>query len=326
MQFYDREEVKDALSYLRLVYSRDDLAFLRVANKPRRNLGTRRIAFLKERADENGKSLYETLKTSLDAEIFKGTKARELVALVERHQSATGNVSETLAALMDESGYEAMLRTEGAQARLDNLSELKNGICQYEESCGEECGIGDYLSHVALFTNRDADTGKADRVKLMTVHTAKGLEFPYVFLCSLNEGIFPSRKTETREQMEEERRLAFVAMTRAEKALFLTSSGGRAFDGSPRFPSRFLLDIDPDSFDYEVPPRKDLLEAVRVKVACEENKVDAPSKPAIPVGTRVRHKVFGPGTVQDVNSENGTCCVKFDSLSTTRWLSSLILE
>ena len=326
VQFYDREEVKDALSYLRLVYSRDDLAFLRVANKPRRNLGTRRIAFLKERADENGKSLYETLKTSLDAEIFKGTKARELVALVERHQSATGNVSETLAALMDESGYEAMLRTEGAQARLDNLSELKNGICQYEESCGEECGIGDYLSHVALFTNRDADTGKADRVKLMTVHTAKGLEFPYVFLCSLNEGIFPSRKTETREQMEEERRLAFVAMTRAEKALFLTSSGGRAFDGSPRFPSRFLLDIDPDSFDYEVPPRKDLLEAVRVKVACEENKVDAPSKPAIPVGTRVRHKVFGPGTVQDVNSENGTCCVKFDSLSTTRWLSSLILE
>ena len=115
-------------------------------------------------------------------------------------------------------------------------------------------------------------------------------------------------------------------MTRAEKALFLTSSGGRAFDGSPRFPSRFLLDIDPDSFDYEVPPRKDLLEAVRVKVACEENKVDAPSKPAIPVGTRVRHKVFGPGTVQGVNSENGTCCVKFDSLSTTRWLSSLILE
>ena len=323
VQFYDREEVKDALSYLRLVFARDDLAFLRVANKPRRNLGTRRIAFLKARAEENGSTLYETLKASLDADIFKGTKARELVDLVERHQSASGGASEELAALMDESGYEAMLRTEGAQARLDNLSELKNGICQFEESCGEECTVGDYLAHVALFTNRDADTGAADRVKLMTVHTAKGLEFPYVFLCSLNEGVFPSRKTETREQMEEERRLAFVAMTRAEQALFLTSTGGRAFDGVPRFPSRFLLDIDPATFDYETPPRKDLLASVREKVAREAVKDGKPS--VYPVGARVSHAVFGEGVVAANDPKDGICQVRFVQLSTTRWISAALL-
>lgn len=325
VQFYDREEVKDALSYLRLVYARDDLAFLRVANKPKRNLGARRIAFLKARADENGKSLYETLKASLKADVFKGTRAQDLVDLVERHQSAAGSASEQLAAVLDESGYETMLRTEGAQARLDNLSELKNSICQYEEACGEECGVGDYLSHVALFTNRDVDTGTADRVKLMTVHTAKGLEFPYVFLCSLNEGVFPSRKTETREQMEEERRLAFVAMTRAEQALFLTSSGGRAFDGSPRYPSRFLLDIDPDTFDYDVPPPKDLLEAVRVQIACEQTAA-VQKKPAFSVGARVEHKVFGPGTVEDVRAADGTCRVRFDRLPTARWLAAAALK
>ena len=101
---------------------------------------------------------------------------------------------------------------------------------------------------------------------------------------------------------------------------------GHAVGYPQNFPILDNSDIDPDTFDYEVPPRKDLLEAVRVKVACEEQKVDAPARPTIPVGARVRHKVFGPGTVQDVNAENGTCCVKFDSLSTTRWLSTLILE
>ena len=325
VQFYDREEVKDALSYLRLVHARDDLAFLRVANKPKRNLGVRRMAFLKERADESGRSLYETLKASLGADIFKGTRARELVDLVERHQSAAGGASETLAALLDESGYEAMLRTEGAQTRLDNLSELKNGVRQFEESCGEECGVGDYLAHVALFTNRDADTGSADRVKLMTVHTAKGLEFPHVFLCSLNEGVFPARKTETREQMEEERRLAFVALTRAEQTLFLTTTGGRAFDGAPRFPSRFLLDIDPAAFDYEVPPRKDLLEAVRLRVACEQAAQTAPAASLPPAGARVTHKVFGPGTVESADPAKGAVRVKFDALATARWLAASVL-
>ena len=325
VQFYDRAEVKDALSYLRLVYARDDLAFLRVANVPKRNLGVRRMAFLKARAEENGCSLYEMLKRSLGADVMRGTKAQELVDLVERHQNASESPSETLAALLDESGYETMLRTEGSQARLDNLSELKNGVRQYEESCGEECSVGDYLAHVALFTNRDADTGLQDRVKLMTVHTAKGLEFPYVFLCSLNEGVFPARKTETKEQMEEERRLAFVALTRAEEALFLTSTGGRDFEGAIRYPSRFLLDIDEKTFDYEVPPRAELLAELRRRVAVWE-KSPADVSPALTVGTRVRHKVFGVGVVEKVDAKDPIVQVRFERLATTRWLAASLLE
>ena len=107
-----------------------------------------------------------------------------------------------------------MLRTEGSQERLDNVAELKQLVYAYETTCGEESRLTDYLAHVALFTKADADT-QADRVRMMTVHAAKGLEFPHVFLCGMNEGIFPSRKVRTRQEMEEERRLAFVALTRA---------------------------------------------------------------------------------------------------------------
>ena len=100
------------------------------------------------------------------------------------------------------------------------------------------------------------DTGEGqDKVKLMTVHTAKGLEFPYVFICGMNEGIFPSRKTRTVNGMEEERRLAFVAMTRAEKALYITEAGGANLDGSPRYPSRFILDIDRDKLEFDSPEK-----------------------------------------------------------------------
>ena len=132
-------------------------------------------------------------------------------------------MSEVLSAVLNESGYEKALRTEGSQERLDNLAELKQSVYDFETTCGEEVTLEHYLSHVALFTNSDVESAQ-DKVKLMTVHAAKGLEFPYVFLCQMNEGVFPSRKTSTAEGMEEERRLAFVAMTRAEKGLYL---GGR---------------------------------------------------------------------------------------------------
>ena len=137
-------------------------------------------------------------------------------------------------------GSAAFFATDGLDVY--KRQELKQSVYEYETSCGEESTLEHYLTHIALFTNSDAED-RSDKVKLMTVHTAKGLEFPYVFLCAMNEGIFPSKKTNTLQAMEEERRLAFVAMTRAEKRLYLTEAEGRNFDGSPRYPSRFLLDI-----------------------------------------------------------------------------------
>lgn len=246
VQFFNRMEIKDALAYLRLIAYKDDLAFLRVVNVPKRNLGERRIKFLQEYAVKHQCSLYISLETNLDNEIFKGTKAAQFVALIENFAAnyAERQISELLAAILNESGYEKMLRTEGSQERLDNLAELKQSVYEYETSCGEESTLEHYLSHIALFTNSDA-ADNSDKVKLMTVHSAKGLEFPYVFLCAMNEGVFPSKKTDTIQKMEEERRLAFVAMTRAQKGLYLSEAEGRNFDGSPRYPSRFLLDIEP---------------------------------------------------------------------------------
>lgn len=198
VQFFNRMEIKDALAYLRLIAYKDDLAFLRVVNVPKRNLGERRIKFLQEYAVKHQCSLYIALETNLDNEIFKGTKAAQFVALIENFAAnyAERQISELLAAILNESGYEKMLRTEGSQERLDNLAELKQSVYEYETSCGEESTLEHYLSHVALFTNNDA-ADNSDKVKLMTVHSAKGLEFPYVFLCAMNEGVFPSKKTDT---------------------------------------------------------------------------------------------------------------------------------
>ena len=198
VQFFNRMEIKDALAYLRLIAYKDDLAFLRVVNVPKRNLGERRIKFLQEYAVKHQCSLYIALETNLDIEIFKGTKAAQFVALIENFAAnyAERQISELLAAILNESGYEKMLRTEGSQERLDNLAELIQSVYEYETSCGEESTLEHYLSHVALFTNNDA-ADNSDKVKLMTVHSAKGLEFPYVFLCAMNEGVFPSKKTDT---------------------------------------------------------------------------------------------------------------------------------
>ncbi len=321
--FFNRAEIKDALSYLRMIVYKDDLSFRRVANVPRRNLGERRMAFLADLAGRNGCTLYEALRSALSDEIFKGTRAASFVSLIESLSADYDrrSVSEVLSRVLHESRYEEMLRTEGSQERLDNLAELRQSVYEYETSCGEEAGLEDYLRHVALYTNADAaDPG--DKVKLMTVHAAKGLEFPYVFLCGMNEGVFPSRKTKTLPGMEEERRLAFVAVTRAEKRLFLSEAEGRTLDGAPRYPSRFLLDIDPDLLEYTEKPRDELIREARAYISLSENTLPAgAARAAFGPGDRVRHSVMGPGTVLSADTEKGAYSVQFDSLSTPRTLS-----
>ena len=195
VQFFNRAEVKDALSYLRMIAYQDDLSFRRIANTPKRNLGKRRMAFLQEYGERQGCSLYQALRDNLEDPLFQGTKARAFVSLIQVFSAGYGehSISEVLAAVLNESGYEAMLRTEGSQERLDNLAELKQSVYEYETTCGEESTLEHYLAHVALFTNSDAGE-PGDKVKLMTVHAAKGLEFPYVFLCGMNEGIFPRER------------------------------------------------------------------------------------------------------------------------------------
>lgn len=323
VQFFNRMEIKDALAYLRLIAYKDDLAFLRVVNVPKRNLGERRIKFLQEYAVKHQCSLYIALETNLDNEIFKGTKAAQFVALIENFAAnyAERQISELLAAILNESGYEKMLRTEGSQERLDNLAELKQSVYEYETSCGEESTLEHYLSHVALFTNNDA-ADNSDKVKLMTVHSGKGLEFPYVFLCAMNEGVFPSKKTDTIQKMEEERRLAFVAMTRAQKGLYLSEAEGRNFDGSPRYPSRFLLDIEPALLDYTQKPQEGLIRETKDYLVINERYLaDEENQSSLAVGQRVKHSIFGSGTVVDVDLIKAAHLVKFDNIDTPRSIS-----
>ena len=323
VQFFGRAEIKDALSYLRMIAYKDDLAFRRVVNTPKRNMGQRRMKFLEEAAATYQCSLYDALLRTLDDDIFKGTKAARFVGLIEAYAASYADrpVSEVLSSILNDSGYEEALRTEGSQERLDNLAELKQSVYEYETTCGEEATLEHYLSHVALFSNADAgDAG--DRVKLMTVHAAKGLEFPYVFLCGMNEGIFPSRRTRTLPGMEEERRLAFVAMTRAEKRLFLSESEGRNLDGSPRYPSRFILDIDPALLEFTQPPRSGLVadarEYIELSEKCLPENLEADT---FAVGDRVRHEYLGEGTVVDVDLEKEAHSVQFDSMATPRSIS-----
>lgn len=318
--FFQRVEIKDALCYLRMIAYKDDLSFLRVANVPKRNLGKRRMAFLREYADKNGCTLYSALVSNLEEELFKGTKASRFVSLIEDFSAgyAQRPVSEVLSDILDKSGYETLLRTEGSQERLDNLAELKQSVYDFETTCGEETVLEHYLAHAALFSGSQEET---DKVRMMTVHSSKGLEFPYVFLCQLNEGVFPSGRTRTLEGMEEERRLAFVALTRAKTGLYLSQASGRSYRGSPIYPSRFLLDIDPALLACDRPPREGLIEDARRYIDNSQKWLPADNAAVLPVGRRVRHAVFGPGTVVDVDLDKQAHVIRFDGIETPRSIS-----
>lgn len=323
VQFFARMEIKDILSYLRLIVYKDDLSFIRIANVPKRNIGEQRMKFLQNYAQQNKCSLYSALERSVGNEIFNNTKAERFLTLIEHFSVCYANmpISELMSAVSDQSGYEAMLRTEGSQERLDNLAELKQSVYEYETSVGEETTLENYLSHVALLTNSDVATGK-NTVKMMTVHAAKGLEFKYVFLCGLEEGVFPSKKTATMEGMEEERRLAFVAVTRAKQSLFLSDSEGRNLDGSCRYPSRFIFNIDKELLDYTNELDEGLVDEANWSIRCSERDMELYiNESTFKSGDRIVHSIFGAGEIIDIDENNAAYMIKFDSLGTARKIS-----
>ena len=322
--FYGRAEIKDALCYLRMASSEDDLSFRRIINLPKRSIGKTRMEQLSAWAAKEQTTLYKALVRHLDDPVFARTGAARFVELIEKFRSMINHktISELLTAILDESGYEMMLRTEGSQERLDNLAELKQSIYEFEVSCGEEGTLEQYLHFAALSSTQDTAVSR-NKVKMMTIHSAKGLEFPCVFLCGMNEGILPSRKVKTLQAMEEERRLAFVAVTRARDRLFLSEADGRGFDGSPRYPSRFLLDIDPSLLVMTEPPREGLLPETRAYVAMmDKRNLRDENRTFLSPGARVRHRVFGEGTIISCDEEESSYRILFDGMATERSLSS----
>ena len=319
VEFYKRKEIKDVLCYLRMVYCGDDISFLRTVNEPRRGVGRTRITALKEFSQLHGCSLYDALKGCLDTDLFRRSRAKDYVRLVEKYRAIFDgmDLTDLLSGILSESGYEEMLRSSGEEERLDNLAELKQAVYDFERKAGEEVSLGNYLDHAALFTNMD-QTEKAQAVKLMTIHAAKGLEFPVVFLCGLSEGIFPGKRANTREKLEEERRLCYVAFTRAKDRLFLSDAAGTNYDGSFRYPSRFLFNAEKENVEYMAPLDPELEERAMEQIRRTEDTEPRPQQPSELVGKRVLHAVFGEGTVIGLPRGQEGVIVQFDSMVTPR--------
>jgi len=310
--FYERTEIKDVLSYMRLVDNTgDDLSFKRIINVPRRKIGKIKLKALADYAAQNSVSLYDALKANCESDTFKGCKAKEFVATIEklREKAEELSVSELLQHIIKDTGYELYIRESGDIDRLDNVTELLRSIVAQETEFGEHLSLSAFLQNITLLRDSDVEDA-SDRVKIMTIHTSKGLEFDNVFLVGLTEGSFPSaRSLEERknEALEEERRLCFVAVTRAKKRLYLTESEGFGAKGFSKVPSRFLFDIDKSLLE-QIGVIPDGIKAEYMMIARKFDKTDTE---VYKVGDQVRHKIFGEGIIEEVDERTKTYYIRF---------------
>jgi DNA helicase-2/ATP-dependent DNA helicase PcrA len=320
VRFYERAEIKDLLAYLRAVYNQADEASLRrVINVPRRGIGEATLARLDAWGRAQGLPLWEALRRAGEAGL--GPQPRravaEFVALIEDLARYAGEhtAKEVLVRAIDASGYRSMLEaedTDEAYARIENLDELARVAEEVEVTAGQGT-LEAFLEHLALTTDVDTWEDRADRVTLMTLHAAKGLEFPIVVLAGLEEGLFPHvRSVEEEAGVEEERRLCYVGMTRARERLVLTYAHQRAAFGTarPSVPSRFLAEIPQTALERVLSPR----------TATGDWPEETRPVPAVAEGDLVRHKTFGTGRVLEVDGEGprAIITVRFDGAGTKR--------
>ncbi len=322
VRFYERMEIKDALAYLNLIAGQqEDLALQRIINIPSRRFGKAAVARLKELAAQQNVSLLKALETNISDKAFRRTQAAEFLSLIERGRqlSSMMPVSELSDYVFTNSGLTDYYRNDTDEERLENLSELINSMKEYEQTRDElsDMTLGAYLQQVALMTNSDmdADTG---HVRLMTIHQAKGLEFPNVFIVGLTEGLFPSHRTireRRKDGEEEERRLMYVAVTRAENMLYMTESEGYLNDsGALKYPSRYLSEIPEGLIEVKGNPEKHLFEGTRSMADMLDKELyGAKEENVFPPGSHVLHKVFGEGIVEAYDSAAKSYRVKFDA-------------
>ena len=315
IRFFERKEIKDVLAYLRLIEFGDDFSFLRVVNTPSRGLGKKFIENVAKIAEKENISLYSAIKENISQKDLIRKGAIEFIELIEKYKKSKNDliISDLVKKIMDESGLSAYYRTDGDTDRLDNIKELQNSIILLETQDEEQINLTEYLQEIALYTNMDIEDDKNDRVKLMTIHTSKGLEFPYVFLCGFTEGVLPSAmsiKERRAKAIEEERRLTYVAITRAEKAFYMTESEGFNFStGLNKYPSRFLFEISDNYF-----VRKGELSQEIIDEAKEQLKLDSTRQPIqkkFNVGDIVNHTIWNQGKIIEVNEEKGEYQIEF---------------
>lgn len=264
MRFYERKEVKDIIAYLCVINNpQDNLRLRRIINEPKRKIGEATINALADIADANRISMFEVMENASSyPQISKSAyRLRDFVAMINKLRELEGQLSlhELVEQTIEQSGYRAMLEAGGeAEAdRLQNVNELVSNVVSYEQSHDEPTLAG-FLEETALISDIDNYDEDADAVVLMTIHSAKGLEFPVVFISGFEEGIFPSMQSVLYpEELEEERRLAYVALTRAREKLFCLHVKERLLYGRTQYnqPSRFLAEIPEEVIDRETPPK-----------------------------------------------------------------------
>lgn len=355
VNFYARKEIKDLLAYLKTIDNgQDDLAVRRIINVPKRGIGLTTINRVQENALEREVPFYEALRT---ADLIPGvgraaTKIESFVALIEHFKDTakTASVSDLMQEILDYTGYQEYLKEEGeeeAAVRQENIDELLSKIAAYEESCEEQMPtLSGFLEEVALVADIDSLEEESDYVVLMTLHSAKGLEFPEVYLTGMEDGIFPSYMTITADdptEVEEERRLCYVGITRAEENLTMTCARRRMIRGETQYNkmSRFLKEVPVSLFATGWKAEKECME-VPVQSAYSQAKqtfrkqafaayqqpkqfaVKSGEKLSYDVGDRVRHIKFGEGLVVGIveGGRDYEVTVQFDRFGEKKMFAS----
>ena len=351
-RFYDRVEIKDLLSYLRVINNpRDSISLLRVINVPTRGVGKKTVDNLKALAVEHDCSLAQAVELWLDKGSGSG-KARQAIAefvrqiqhwrQIQERVSVVELLEKIIAAVDYHSWLQRGSNKHLYDSKKENISELFNSIIVWERS-QKRPSLAGYLESVALVSEVDREQQPdQSRVTLMTLHGAKGLEFPVVFMAGMEEGLFPNRKCYNRdEEMEEERRLCYVGMTRAREKLYMIASRSRQFQGvcNENKPSRFLLDIPRELIDVQTAgadPRRSSVQYRKFKSSSPVQPSAAPVKKkrqpisgSLPsaefaVGSKIEHPVFGPGVVAATEGSGNN--VKLDIIFRDRGRKKIVLK
>ncbi|WP_413113043.1 DNA helicase II [Thaumasiovibrio sp. DFM-14] len=310
MRFFERQEIRDALSYLRLIANRnDDAAFERIVNTPTRGIGDRTLETVRMAARDRNQTMWTTCRQLIDEQALagraKGALARflELIDALEDDTREDG-LHEQTDKVIRHSGLRAMYeqeRGEKAQARVENLEELVTAARQFEppEEAEEMPILTAFLTHAALEAGEGQADEFSDAVQLMTLHSAKGLEYPLVFMVGVEEGMFPSQRTvEEAGRLEEERRLCYVGMTRAKQKLYLTYAEMRRLYGKDQFhrPSRFIREI-PEEYVEEVRMKAKVTRPAAQGRFSATTSNDNFNQTGFTLGQRVKHPKFGEGTI-----------------------------
>jgi DNA helicase-2/ATP-dependent DNA helicase PcrA len=306
LKFFNRKEIKDALSYIRLVVDSDDLSFERIVNVPSRGIGPKSLENIQATSLRHGISEYEAICFYPDEIGLKGKAKNGLKTLtvaIENARLSQRKPEDIFESLLTAVGYIEMLKKDQEEARVDNLMELKNSIATYMKEHPDTADFESYLQDIALYTTQDEATDE-DYVSLMSIHMAKGLEFNDVFVAGLSENIFPSIHAVEEggsEGMEEERRLAYVAFTRAKKRLYLTDSQGFSYvSQSPKITSRFVDEIGTDRVENVGRPSAFKTKKY-VKTHESASEMIGDNEEGWKIGDLVVHDVFGKGVVVKVD-------------------------